>query len=112
MDKITQLREIVRYLHVAHHIPGRIRIKLKSDAFTVAIDGALQRAQEFQRLVETLPGIRSVRPNLVALSCVVEYDQEQLSHEMWEQLLSGEDSEAVRSVLDRLEQHLLSSPSY
>lgn len=108
MSRLEQLQQITRHLQIAHHIPGRIRIKLSASALAGEQAQWLAQAQSLQHFIEALPGIVSIRPNLMALSCVVEYDHKVLSKSLWEALLRGEATEPVLGLLDELEGRFLS----
>lgn len=103
MNRLDQLQQITRHLQIVHHIPGRIRVKLCASALAGQQAQWLAQAQSIQRFLEALPGILAIKPNLLALSCVVEYDHRVLSKALWEALLRGEATEQVLGLLDELE---------
>ncbi len=82
-------------LEIAHHVPGRIRIRLNVNAFyraphldpTPVID-----------LIRRMRGVRTTRINAAALSIVIEYDPRILPQMVWERLLRGEKAE-VEQIL-------------
>ncbi|XKH37400.1 HMA2 domain-containing protein [Azospirillum doebereinerae] len=75
------LLRFVSLLSIAHHIPGRIRLKLAAKDTDLA--DAIAQAKRFGRLVTEAPGIRSVNVNLLARSCVVEYDADRIPPAAW-----------------------------
>ncbi|MFW5734723.1 MAG: hypothetical protein ACOCWR_06655 [Oceanidesulfovibrio sp.] len=65
LDDLMSLR---RYVSIAHHVPGRLRLKF---------DPAIRNDPRFKALHETespFPGVRATRINLMARSMVIEYD--------------------------------------
>ncbi len=105
MIHIEQLRNITRHLTIAHHIPGRIRLKLLRGAFSNREMDALGQVGSLHNMIAIMPGIQALRVNLAAMSCVVEYDTSEIPCALWESLLSGEESEAVHDMLARIEHH-------
>jgi len=73
----------LRYLNIAHHVNGRIRIK-------ASLSGALKLASmgegEIEKIITMIPGIKEFRLNKKALSVVITYDPEVLSFSLWEEI--------------------------
>lgn len=107
MTNIEKLRSITRHLAIAHHIPGRIRLKLQAKGLEHPELDLVHRARDFQRMVESMPGILAIRPNLLALSCVVEYDPRVITTTLWEELIGGGDSPAIHQLCAQIEAHYL-----
>jgi len=97
-NKVIQtLLDIVPYLEIAHHIPGRIRIRISFSGI-----GCLQGV-DLGDQVNQIPGILSTRVNALALSAVVEYNPERLDSGLWEALAGLKDRpEQTKEVVDRL----------
>jgi hypothetical protein len=89
------------WLRVAHHIPGRIRLKLASEVETGLRD-ALAEVKRFVSAASTAPGIRSVSLNLLARSCLVEYDPAQIAPTAWTDLIAGTRSDEALALTHRL----------
>ncbi|MBB3103158.1 heavy-metal-associated domain-containing protein [Azomonas macrocytogenes] len=94
-------------LRIAHHVPGRIRLKLRTSA---GLDGLPQASlmswvSLLTRVLEHTAGVRSVHLNLLARSCVLEYDPAVIPQQAWTELLAGVDSAAAGV----LQAHLLNS---
>lgn len=87
------LLRFVSLLSIAHHIPGRIRLKLA--ARDADLSDAIAQAKRFGRFITEAPGIRSVNVNLMARSCVVEYDADRIPPAAWGDLLAGTPSDAA-----------------
>lgn len=90
----------VSALRVAHHIPGRIRLKLSAghslDDSGLKLLGAY--ADLLVKVLGRVAGIRSVRLNPLARSCVLEYDPQVLSYEGWTDLLAGRNSAGAMTL--------------
>ncbi|NUQ50424.1 MAG: heavy-metal-associated domain-containing protein [Phycisphaerae bacterium] len=99
MVSFKQLRGFLREVRIAHHIRGRIRLKL--DGRAVAIEVPRVEASAFQALLDRTPGVRSVQVNLLARSCTVHYDPEVIPERAWGDFLAGAASEAA-AVLERI----------
>jgi len=97
-NKVIQtLLDIVPYLEIAHHIPGRIRLRISFSGI-----GSLQGV-DLGDQVNQIPGILSTRVNALALSAVVEYDPERLDPGLWEALAGLKDRpEQTKEVVDHL----------
>ncbi|MCG5501814.1 heavy-metal-associated domain-containing protein [Ectothiorhodospira lacustris] len=91
-DLLLQLLSRVR---VAHHLRGRIRLKLDTDLKGLA--GAAD-IPEIERMLDQLPGVFSVRLNLLARSCLVEYDPDVIPMAAWEDFLQGRATEAADTL--------------
>ena len=79
-------------LAIVHHVPGRLRLRLRAAAVADGTAAALVKALE--AALSRLPGIRGVRLSPPTLSAVVEYDPARLPPEAWRRLLTGTDAEA------------------
>lgn len=84
-----------RFVSIAHHVPGRIRLKLNMAALAhlPKVDPA-----PFVDLVARIPGVKATRVNPAALSVVVDYDPRLIAGPVWERLLSGGPAE-VEQIL-------------
>ncbi len=76
-----------RYVTIAHHVPGRIRLKLGLEAVSrlPKVDPA-----PFTQLFDRIRGIKLTRINKAALSVVVEYDSHIIAPSVWPRLLEGD----------------------
>lgn len=97
-NKVIQtLLDIVPHLEIAHHIPGRIRLRISFSGIE-SLQGV-----DLGNHVNQIPGILSVRVNALALSAIVEYDPERLDPGLWEALAGLKDKpEQTKEVVDRL----------
>ncbi|MBK1673513.1 cation transporter [Ectothiorhodospira shaposhnikovii] len=102
-DVLIQLLTRVR---VAHHLCGRIRLKLDADLKDLVGKADIP---EIERMLDQLPGVSSVRLNLLARSCVVEYDADVIPMSAWEDFLQGHDTrpaEILRGILQQARHEL------
>lgn len=98
MDEFEYFQRFTRYLRVAHHIPGRIRLKLEIDLDAGQLD-AIGDARRFGRALDGIPGVRSVKVNLLARSCTLEYDSTVIPAAAWPDFLEGVRSPAAETLL-------------
>lgn len=106
------LQALASMLRVAHHIPGRVRIKLAGDPMALPAVNALQQAgrqaglslqraqaladgRQLDAMARRLPGVRSLQVNLFARSCTVAYDAAVIAPAAWDDLLAGRRSAAT-----------------
>lgn len=85
-----------KHLSVVHHVPGRVRLKFED---------ALANHPWAERLpdeVRTLPGVRSIRVNILARSIVVEYDRAVIRPEWVLELFSTGSTDRIRGIVDAL----------
>lgn len=101
MDHFEQLQRFTAYLRIAHHIPGRIRLKLEVDLDPGQLD-AIADAKRFGRALDNIPGIHSVKLNVLARSCTVEYDTKAIPAGAWADLLNGVRSPAAEVLFNIL----------
>lgn len=99
MVPFEQLQGFTALLRIAHHIPGRIRLKLVADLNKEQLK-AIEGARRFGRALDDIPGVRSVSLNILARSCTVEYDAKVIPADAWPDLLSGARSPAAAILMD------------
>lgn len=91
------------YLRIAHQISGRVRIKVDA----TALNGKTLRELGPERLrqaLETIRGVRSIQFNLLARSCVVEYDHRTIPDAAWPDMLSGQQTPAAGILVGILQE--------
>lgn len=95
MPDLSPFLGLRRFVSIAHHVPGRIRLKLDLRALA-----HLPKADPgpFVDLVARVRGVKSTRINAAALSVVVDYDQALIAPAIWPQLLTAEPA-AVEQIL-------------
>lgn len=83
--ELEALRRLARHLTVAHHVAGRVRLRLSPPA--------LPRLGELPKgVLHALPGVAAVRINPAAGSVVVEYDPAVIEPGLWERVVRGDDA--------------------
>jgi hypothetical protein len=89
-------------LEIAHQTPGRIRLKLKSAPADTPVSLDKNGLLRFFARLESLPGIVGARPNLLAKSCVIEYDRSALPDTLWREALAANATPAASAFRKRL----------
>lgn len=92
------------YLRIAHHIAGRIRLKLDAAALADRRVSA-GSASQLKALPAGVRGIRRVELNLIARSCIIEYDAAIIPDAAWPDLLGGRDTPAAAVLMSVLRDH-------
>lgn len=94
---IAGLMSIVPHAVIAHHIPGRIRLKISLEGVK-ALNGRMNADDPLR-----VPGIVNTRVNRFARSIVIDYDPKKIPYELWERLGHiKERSEAAADVVKQL----------
>lgn len=104
-------------LRVAHHIPGRLRVKLAEgglpEGFRLSdLAAAFDKTGAWAsalRAASDHPAIRSVKLNALARSCTIQYDPAAVAPAAWEDLLAGRRTPACEDLLRKLLPATLSS---
>jgi hypothetical protein len=88
------------YVRIAHHLPGRLRLRMRPGA---AIDQTVRRhAETGEEALRQLPGVRSIRLNALAGSLLLEYDPERLPFSLVDAFFHATGSTQAGELLDRL----------
>jgi hypothetical protein len=77
----VQLMRLAPHVDIAHHIPGRIRLKILPAGLE------LVKKTNLHTVLEDIPGISSIRLNRLGLSVVIEYDTTRFPFDLWERML-------------------------
>ena len=75
----------VRYFQVAHHIPGRIRIKAGWDGVKELAQANVSE-REIDEIIQRIPGIIDYRANKKALTVIIHYDKKVIPFQLWENI--------------------------
>lgn len=86
---------------IAHHIPGRIRLKFDIGAAELSGLRGFQ-PERLQDALNQLRGVSAVRLNILARSCTVEYDHGVIPAAAWEDLLACRETAAARILVNIL----------
>lgn len=88
-----ELRSHRTHIRIVHHIRGRIRLKLEAIPEIISLPAI--KEQQFRGLVDQTPGLLSLRVNLMARSCIVEYDPALIPYQAWHDFIDGRDSSSA-----------------
>ena len=80
---------------IAHHIPGRIRLKFNHN-IVVRLPKVNGIEKEIQKIANQIEAIKNIRLNLFAGSVVVQYDTDILSPDFWQEVVGEKDVEQLR----------------
>ena len=82
---------------IAHHIPGRIRLRFNHSILTKLpkLNGI---EKEIQKIVNQIEAIKNIRLNLFAGSVVVQYDTDILPPDFWQEVLAEKDVGRLREM--------------
>ncbi|MDR2032617.1 MAG: cation transporter [Azoarcus sp.] len=107
-DILESLRRCIALAAIAHHIPGRIRLKLDVSAETLRRVGHPGiEVGRFGGALGAIPGIRRIQLNKLARSLTVEYDNQTIPDRAWPDLLANRPSPEAAALLDRLREGCL-----
>ncbi|MBK1663897.1 hypothetical protein CKO38_08645 [Rhodospirillum rubrum] len=97
-DLVDLLLRIRPYASIAHHLPGRVRLKIG-----LGVLGVLKGMPLDLRLADfrAFQGIGEVRVNMAALSAVVSYDPSIVPNDFWRQCLTLADAD-LREMVARV----------
>ena len=96
-ELVRKLLEVAPHVKIAHHIPGRIRLKMSLSGLDTLME------TDIEGIITAIPGVLNTRINAFAMSAVIEYDHEQLPYELWVTLGEvGTDHEKATEVAKRL----------
>lgn len=104
MSEMEHFRRFIVCVLIAHHIPGRIRLKLDPARLGKEEAVAIKGAKNFRGALDGIPGVKSIRLNLLALSCIVEYDTQVIPVAAWSDLLEGARTAEADVLLNIIEQ--------
>ncbi|NLI34399.1 MAG: hypothetical protein GX422_16685 [Deltaproteobacteria bacterium] len=80
MTLVDDFMTLLPHLDVVHHVPGRIRLKLRFSGLQAF------RKMDVNGIVSRIPGVVGFRVNVVARSVVVDYDDKVLPFELWQKM--------------------------
>lgn len=83
-------------LHIVHQLPGRVRLKI--DLVALAGRGLMPLAGDPNAFLDAVRGVRNVRVNAAARSCIVDYDPGLIADQAWPDLLGGRDTPAAEAL--------------
>lgn len=91
LDKVLKMR---RWVLIAHHVPGRIRLKYKMGLVAQLMQFNLKSVDE---VVSQVPAFLSYKLNKTTGSIVIEYDAKLVSANLVSDLFGGSDEVATQA---------------
>lgn len=93
MTLLDNFHRFLSCVRIAHHIPGRIRLRLSVTDPLPHLNSEgqalIERAKGFKDVLDNVSGVRSIRVNLMARSCTVEYDHRVIPFKAWPDFIEG-----------------------
>ena len=103
LPDLTALLALRHGISIAHHVPGRIRLRLAptlwDSARSLGLDIATAGIWLRSAALPVVAGVTATRLNAAAASLVIEYDPRQLDPSWWETLVLGVDDETLTMML-------------
>lgn len=97
------IQSLAPFLKIAHHIPGRVRLKIDAAILKNPTVKDLDSAAVLQQLGQ-IRGIQNIQINKLARSCTIEYDKAILPQDAWADLLDAKDTAAARILFNIIEE--------
>lgn len=95
------VRQFAPYARIVHHLAGRIRLKFDGGRLLTERIPSLP-AESLRDALATIPGVKSVKFNLLARSCTLEYDPDVIPHDAFPDLVACRDTPAAQALLSAL----------
>ncbi|GHT89833.1 hypothetical protein AGMMS49545_01270 [Betaproteobacteria bacterium] len=83
------LNALLAEVSIAHHIPGRVRLKLAGVPAPLRTQFSPDMLARFFSGLAEIPGILQVKLNALAKSCTLEYDTNTIAESAWHELFSA-----------------------
>ncbi len=90
---VDRFLDNIRYLKIAHHVEGRIRVKA---TWSGAQKLAKEDTTDIETVIARIPGVYEYRVNRKALSVIINYDSAILPFQLWEDVGSLSENPASR----------------
>ena len=95
--RVQELLDLVPHLEVAHHVPGRIRLRVLPSGLRLVMHSNVEG------VVRSIPGILRMRINAPARSIIIEYNQAQLPYDLWQSVAQARHKpELAREIAIRI----------
>lgn len=91
IDNIKAALKLRNWVNVAHHIPGRIRLKYK---LSIMLHLARFNFKEIEQALESIPALHHYKINRTTGSIVIEYDPQRIIPALLEDIFSDDESTA------------------
>ncbi len=97
MKLIKEIKDILPYIRIAHHIPGRIRLRLDMKGFKKF------PLSELNGKLKGIKGIENIRINPLASSVVIHYNPKTFPISQIEKFISASDNNTPSTLLKLFE---------
>ena len=98
-----KIEKLASYCSKIHHIKGRIRVrvspKIKEQQGNVSL-------QDIEELPQKIEGIKKIKINKIVGSVTIEYDPEIFEERLWDDLISGRNSDEVAQIIKKLQKEV------
>jgi len=101
---IDRLLDLAAHTAIVHHIPGRVRLKVKLSGLTLAM------SLDIDDVIKCFDGVLDVRTNAAARSIVINYDTRVISPDLWENLVNGNKDPSIKTSVQKQLEELSRSP--
>ncbi len=103
VDPWQVVSDFSSYLRIAHQIGGRVRFKVDTSALDDPALNGLGSAG-LRAALGSVRGVQAISVNLLARSCVVEYDNAVIPDAAWPDLLAGRKTAAATVLVGILQE--------
>ena len=99
---IKLFEDIRKHLTIAHHIPGRIRLKFAASIISNPEVKKIinKNNNKVDQIYSIIPGIKNTTVNILARSMVVEYDHTVIEPEVIKELLETNNAERIKTIIN------------
>ena len=99
---LNLFQDLRKHLTIAHHIPGRMRVKFDASIISNPIvkEFINKNNNAIDKIYSIIPGAESIRFNLWARSIVVEYDKTHIKPELIKELFTTSDVKRIKAIVD------------
>ena len=101
MDADDFILPLLKEIKIAHHIPGRIRLRFNSTILAVwpKLNGI---EKKIQKETDRIEAIKDIRLNLNAGSVVVQYDTDILPPDFWQDVIVEKNVKRLKETAGNL----------
>ena len=99
MITAEKLVELAQYFTIIHHIKGRLRVRVSSKIKEQSGDISMS---DIEKLPQKIKGIKKIKINKIVGSITIEYEDNIFAKELWDDLISGENSDEIVEIINKL----------
>ncbi len=99
---LNLFQDLRRHFTIAHHIPGRMRVKFDASVISNPIikDFLSKNNNSMDTIYTIIPGAESIRLNLWACSIIIEYDKTRIKPELIKELFTTDDADRIKAIIN------------